>query len=70
MKLHFDQLFSNQGGYIKPKVKVQINGITMGTGVSFGSGITFGGVDLVTFVGKYLDVEVQNDVHIIKGVFD
>ena len=69
MRMSFDQLFQrNTDGMISPRVPVQINGVTMGKGVGFGRGVAFGGVDLNQFVGKELDVEVQNEVHVIKGI--
>ena len=68
MRMHFDELFTNQNGMVAPKVNVHINGVTMGPGVSFGGGVSVGGVDLTQLIGKYFDVEIQNGVHIIKGV--
>lgn len=70
MKKHFDELFAIENGMIKPKVPIHINGVTMGPGVSFGNGVSFGGVDLTKYVGKYFDVEIQNGVNVIKGVYN
>ncbi len=69
MKIHFNELFTNQNGVITPKVTVHINGVTMSPGVSFTSGVSFSGVDLTQFVGKSLEVENQNGVYMIAGVY-
>lgn len=68
--MHFNDLFSVQNGAVTPKVTIHINGVTMGPGVSFGGGVLFGGVDLTQYVGKYFEIEIQNGVHIIKGVYN
>lgn len=70
MRKHFDELFTNQNGMVNPKVTVHINGVTMSPGVSFGGGVFFGGVDLTQFIGKYLEVELQNGVYVIMGVYN
>lgn len=70
MRVHFDDIFAIQNGMVTPRVTVHINGITMGPGVSFGGGVAFGGVDLTQFVGKYLEVDVENRVYVIKGFYN
>ncbi len=70
MRKRFSELFEVQGGAISPKVPVNINGVGMGPGVSFGGGVLFGGVDLTKFIGKDFEVELQNGVYVVKGVYD
>jgi hypothetical protein len=70
MKVHFDDLFSIQNGMVTPKVQIHINGVNMGPGASFGSDVAFGGVELAKLVGQYLDVDVQNGIHIINGIYN
>lgn len=70
MRKHFDELFTIQNETIKPQVTIQINGVIIRPGVSFGNGVSFGGIDLRQFVGKYLQVELQNEVYVIKGVYN
>lgn len=70
MRVNFNQLFEIQNGMISPKVQVHINGTTMSPGISFGGGVAFGGIDLSQFVGMDFDVEIQNGIYIIKGVFN
>jgi len=69
MKKHFDDLFTNQNGTISPKQIIQINGVTLGPEVSFSNGVFLGGVDLTLFIGKFLEVELQNGVFVIVGVY-
>lgn len=70
MKMHFSDLFFYQNGRIEPKVPVHINGMTMMPGVISGGGVYFGGLDLNQLVNKYLEVDVQNGVHVIKGFYN
>lgn len=70
MRMKFNELFSNTNGTVTPKVNVHINGVTMSPGVSFGSGVSFGGIDLSQYIGKDFDVELQNGVYIIKGIYN
>ncbi len=41
----------------------------MSPGVSFGNGVSFGGIDLSQYINKDFDIEIQNGVYIIIGVF-
>ena len=70
MKMHFNDLFIIQNGMITPKVTIQINGTTMGQGVGFGSGVSFDGVDLSQYTNSYFQVEIQNSLYIIKGIYN
>ncbi len=70
MQKDFSELFSVQNGMVAPKVTVNINGITMGPGVGFGGGVSFGGVDLTQFIGKKFEVELENGIYVIKGVYN
>jgi hypothetical protein len=63
-------LFNNNNGVVTPKVNVNINGVTMSPGVSFGGGVLFGGVELTQYIGKDFDVELQNGVYVIKGIYN
>jgi hypothetical protein len=70
MRMRFDELFNNNNGVVTPKVNVNINGVTMSPGVSFGGGVLFGGVELTQYIGKDFDVELQNGVYVIKGIYN
>ncbi len=69
MRINFNQLFEIKNGMISPKFQVQINGTTMSPGVSFGNGVSFGGIDLSQYINMDFDIEIQNGVYIIIGVF-
>ncbi len=70
MRVPYSQIFTiNSDGSITPKVSVSLGGITMGPGVAFTRGVQFSGVDLASLQGRDLDVEVQGNVHVIKGYF-
>ena len=72
MRMSFDQLFQRSAavGMISPRVPVQIGDVAMGPGDAFGGGINIDGVDLIQLVGKDFDVEVQDEVHVINGVYN
>ncbi len=67
--MNFNQLFVISNGMISPRVPVHIGGVTMTPGVAFGNGVIMGGVHLADHVGKDFEVEVQNQVYVIKGVY-
>lgn len=70
-KIHYSDIFvDNPNGTISPKVYVQLNGVTMGPGVSFGKGVTFGGVNLFDYRNKYLEIDLINNISIIRGFYN
>ena len=71
VRMSFDELFRrNAEGMISPRLPVQIGGVTVGPGGASDEGASFGGVDLAQFLGKDLDVEIQDNIHVIKGTFN
>ena len=69
MRMSFHQLFQqNPNGLMSPLVPVRVGGFTMGPGVSFGGGVGIGGVNLTQLVGQDFDVDVEDGVHVLKGV--
>ena len=70
MKMHFDDLFSTNNGTHSPKVPVQIGGVSMTQGVGFSGGVSFGGIELAKHINHYFEVEIQNGMHVIKGVYE
>jgi hypothetical protein len=70
-RMHYSDIFrDNPNGTISPKVYVQLNGVTMGPGVTFGKGIAFGGVNLFDYRNKDIEIELINNVYIIKGFYN
>ena len=70
MRKHFNELFTVDGGKVSAKITVNVNGVTMGAGLTFNTGLQFNGVDISQYEGKYFDVEIENGVNKIKGVYD
>jgi hypothetical protein len=69
-RLNFYQIFrTNPDGSIEPIRFVRIGGVQFGPGVRFGRGVSFGGIDLSQFVGRDFQVEEQNGILIIVGIY-
>lgn len=69
-RLNFYQIFRiNTDGSIEPLRIVRIGGVQFGPGVRFGRGVSFGGVDLAQYVGRDFQVEDQNGILIIIGIY-
>jgi len=70
MKVHFRDVFQIlSNGAFGPKVPVHVNGVTMTPGVGFGPGVQFGGLDLSQIQAKFLEVDIQNGVYVVKGYY-
>lgn len=65
----YDIFVLHSDGSIEPRQPVRIGGIQFGPGVRFGSGISFGGIDLTKFVGRDFEVDEDNGVLKLKGVY-
>lgn len=69
-RLNFYQIFRiHSDGSIEPIRVVRIGGVQIGPGVRFGRGVSFGTLDLFQFVGRDFQVEEQNGVLIISGIY-
>ena len=69
-KYRFRDVFQeNADGSLSPKVRINLNGVTLGPGVYFNRGVAFGGVDLFQY--KNLDIagDLKNNILDIKGFF-
>ncbi len=42
----------------------------MAPGDAFGGGVNIDGVDLIHLAGKDFDVEIEEEVHVIKGLYN
>jgi hypothetical protein len=70
MRMHFDSLFATNNGMVTPKVPISIGGVSFGPGVGFSvNGVSFGNVSISQMVGKWLEVQVVNGVHVITAVY-
>lgn len=69
-RVNFHHIFkTNNDGSIEPLRVIRIGGVQFGPGVRFGSGVSFGGVDLLQYIGRDFQVEDQNGIVVITGIF-
>lgn len=69
-RINFNAIFRlNNDGSIEPLRTVRIGGVQMNPGVKFGRGVSFGGIDLFTYIGRDFQIEEQNGILIITGIF-
>lgn len=70
-RMNFNTLFNvdQTNGTIEPRQRIRIGGVTFGPGVKFGGGVAFSGIDLSQYVGHDLEVETDNDVFVITGIY-
>lgn len=69
-RVGFWQVFKiNPDGSLEPLRRVRIGGVEFGLGVRFTRGVSFSGIDLFQFIGNDLEIEVQGEIVIIKGVY-
>lgn len=69
-RINFNAIFRlNNDGGIEPLRSVRIGGVQMNPGVKFGRGVSFGGIDLFNYIGRDFQVEEQNGILIITGIF-
>jgi len=69
-RVTFDSVFNKyEDGSLEPKQRICIGGVSLGPGVRFSRGTSFAGVDFALFIGKDLDVEREDSVLVIKGIY-
>lgn len=70
MKKSFWEIFKvHPDGSIEPIRIVRIGGVQFGPGVRFGRGVAFSGIDLALYIGRDLQVEEQDGIIILKGIY-
>ena len=70
MRVPFNTIFiQHSDGSLEPRQRIRVGGVEFGPGVRFSRGVAFGGVDFTQFIGHDLEVETENDVLIIKGIY-
>ncbi len=70
IRVNFYSIFRvNADGSIEPLKPVRIGGAQFGPGVLFGRGVSFAGIDFSQYIGRDFEVEEQNGVSIIIGIF-
>lgn len=71
MRVPFDQIFERlPDGSISPRVNVSLDGVAVAQGVPLDPDITLGGINFHSLIGHDLDIELQGDLHKIKGHFE
>ena len=70
-RMAFDSIFIRniEDGTLEPRQIVRIGGVTMGPGVKFSKGVSFGGIDLTQFIGQAFEVQIDNGVFVITGIY-
>ncbi len=69
-RVTFDSVFRKyDDGSLEPKQRIRVGGVTFGPGVRFTKGVAFGGIDFTLFVGHDLQVETDNDLLVIRGIY-
>ena len=69
-RMRFWDLFrANPDGSLQPTRVVKIGGVQMDPGVKFTRGVAFSGFDLFQYYGRDLEVEIQDGVAVITGIF-
>ena len=69
-KKNFNQIFTkHEDGSLEPKQRIKVGGVVFGPGVRFSQGTSFAGIDFTLFVGRDFDVEIENGVLVIKGMY-
>ena len=70
-RMNFYSLFRlNPDGSIEPLRLIRMGGVQFGPGVRFGRGVMFSGVDLTQFIGRDFEVEMQDNLVIIVGIYN
>ena len=58
-----------QDGSIEPIQRIRVSGIEFGPGVWLRSGVGIGGIDFTQFIDRDLEVETDDSVVVIKGIY-
>jgi len=70
MRTPFDAIFNRlQDGSYEPRQRVRIGGVTFGPGFHFNAGVVLSGVDFTQFIDHDLEVETDQDVLVITGIY-
>jgi len=69
-RVTFDSVFiTHPDGSLEPRQPIRVGGVTLGPGVKFGRGVSFGGIDFSQFAGRDFEVETDNNVLVVKGIY-
>ena len=70
MRVSFTDVFEERpDGALTPRRAVRVVEVQFGPGIIFSKGVLFAGIDFTLFKGKYLEVEENNGILEIKGIY-
>lgn len=70
MRVPFTTVFiQNSDGSLNPRQRIRVGGVELDPMVRISSGVSFGGVDFTQFVGHDLEVEIDGEVFVVKGIY-
>ena len=70
-RLNFNAVFrENNDGSIEPLRRVRVGGVEFGPGVRFRQGVSFSGIDLTQYKGRELEVDLDGDTSVIRGIYE
>ncbi len=70
MRVPFNTVFIQYpNAELEPRQRVRVGGVEFGPGVKFSRGVAIGGIDFTQFVERDLEVETDEDVLVIKGIY-
>ena len=69
-RVTFDSLFNRlPDGGLEPRQKIRIGGVVIAPGVHFSQGAIFGGIDLTQYLGHDFEIDVDDDVVVLKSIY-
>lgn len=70
MRVPFTTLFTTHpNNSIEPVIRIRVGGVTIGPGTTITRGVYIGGIDLALYIGHDFEVDVENNVYVIKGIY-
>ena len=70
MRVSFGTIFiQHPDESLEPKQRIRGGGVTMGPGVRFTKAVSVGGIDFTQFFGRDFEVQQDNDVLVITGIY-
>lgn len=69
-RVSFNTIFKvHPNGSIESIRRVKISGVIISPGIRFSPGVRFGGIDLTLYVGKEIEIDDENGIIILKGIY-
>lgn len=68
--MQFKAVFAiNDDGSITPHFTVRVAGVVIQSGAIIHPGYIVGGIDLTQYKENELEVEIENNIYVIKGIY-